>query len=186
MLPGDFVMALRILAALVFVTAAAGKMRHWLAFQGVVANYRLLPEGLILPVARALPVAEFVIGGALLTRWSAPGAEVAAAALLAVFGLAMGVNILRGRPHIDCGCFQSTLKQTLRWRLVARNAALAALLVVDLASPTATPDAWSAVNGALGGVALFIVWQGLNTLWAIVPAFGRPRAPAHAHSEEST
>jgi hypothetical protein len=190
--PPDIGIAIRVMTAMIFISAAAGKMRHWLAFQGVVANYRLLPDFLIRPVAYALPPLEVAIGSSLLTTWASPWlspwAELAAASMLSVFAIAMGVNLLRGRPHIDCGCFQSTLKQTLRWPLVARNGVMVLLLlgIAVTRDQTGGADSWSVLNGLLGAVGLFMVWQCLNTLWSIVPSFRLSRAPLHAHSEEST
>ena len=52
---------------------------------------------------------------------ASPGLALVAMALLALFAAAMAINIRRGRDHIDCGCGQSFLRQTLSWMLVARN-----------------------------------------------------------------
>ena len=162
----DAVIAIRTLIALVFVSAAIGKMRNWPIFQGVVANYRLLPQVLVGPVTTVLPPAEAAIGAALPTGLWAPWTEAAAALLLGVFAVAMGINLLRGRRHIDCGCFQSTLKQPLSWTLVSRNALLALLLVAAGAAPSGRADAWAVANGLLAGGALFVVLQSFNALWA--------------------
>jgi len=170
----DAVIAIRILSALVFMTAAIGKMRSWPIFHGVVANYRLLPQVLVAPVTYVLPPAEAAIGATLPTGLCAPWAEAAAALLLGVFAVAMGINLWRGRRQIDCGCFQGTLKQPLSWTLVSRNALLALLLVAAGAAPAGRADAWTAVNGLLAGGALFVVLQSLNALWAITAAV-RPR-----------
>jgi uncharacterized membrane protein YphA (DoxX/SURF4 family) len=187
----DIGIAIRVMTALVFISAALGKMTHWPEFEGVVANYRLLPDSLVRGVAYALPPLEIMIGLGLLSAWATPWIELAAASLLTLFAVAMAVNLWRGRPHIDCGCFQSTLRQTLRWSLVARNLSMVLLLGIALVCVRTRADAWSAINGLLGGAALFVVLQSLNTLWAvprtgvprvIVPA-GRPRAVPHAHSE---
>jgi hypothetical protein len=169
----DAVIAIRTLIALVFLSAAIGKMRSWPIFQGVVANYRLLPQVLVGPVTYALPPAEAAIGAILPTGLLAPWAEGAAALLLAAFAVAIGINLLRGRRHIDCGCFQSTLKQPLRWTLVSRNVLLA-LLAAAAAAPSGRPDGWTLVNGLLAGGALFVVLQSLNALWAVIPAVRRP------------
>jgi hypothetical protein len=166
----DAVIAIRTLIALVFMNAAIGKMRNWPIFQGIVANYRLLPQFLVGPVTYVLPPAEAAIGAILATGLFAPWAEAAAALLLGVFAVAMGINLLRGRRHIDCGCFQSTLKQPLSWTLVSRNALLALLLVAAGAAPSGRSDAWALVNGLLAGGALFVVLQSLNALWAIIAA----------------
>jgi Methylamine utilisation protein MauE len=175
-IPADAAIAIRTVIALVFLSAALGKFRHWRVFQGVVANYRLLPRPLIAPVAYLLPPLEAVIGTALLTGRIDPWTEFAAAVVLAAFAAAMGANLLRGRRYIDCGCFQGTLKQTLRWRLVARNAVMVSLLGLVVAIPASPIDGWAVVNGLLAGCAIFVVVQSLNTLWAIRrPAVRQPR-----------
>jgi Methylamine utilisation protein MauE len=171
--PGAAV-AIRVTLALVFLNAAAGKMRHWLVFQGVVANYRLLPGVLVRPFAHMLPPLEALVGVLLLCNALSPWPEIAAAALLIVFATAMAVNLFRGRRQIDCGCFQNSL-QTLRWRLVARNLAMVLLLAAAAVAGHGVSNAWTVLNGVLAGAALFIVVECLNALWAILPAF----RPAH-------
>jgi hypothetical protein len=142
----DILISIRWLMALVFMTAAVGKMRHWSEFSGVLANYRLLPTLLVKPIAYVLPPVEAALSVALLAAGRSFVPVLTAMALLALFGAAMAINLTRGRRAIDCGCFQTHLKQTLRWALVARNAVLVGLLGVltaplGLASPhTASPS----------------------------------------------
>jgi uncharacterized membrane protein YphA (DoxX/SURF4 family) len=166
----EIALAIRLLLALVFLTAAFGKIRHRLAFQGVVVNYRLLPEIAVPAFALLLPLVEAAVAGALLFAppfWP----EVSAAILLVVFAAAMAINIWRGRRHIDCGCFQSALKQTLSWILVARNAGLALLLAVPAAvSEGALPES-GAVESLLISSVLFVLLQSMNILWSVVPAW---------------
>jgi hypothetical protein len=166
--------AVRTLIALVYLTAAIGKMRHWAVFQGVVANYRLLPDVLVAPFAYWLPPFEALLGAALLFGWLSPWAELAAASLLLVFAAAMGINLKRGRQHIDCGCFQSVLKQRLSWTLVVRNGVLALLLGFALLTIRAAADLRMTMDGLLAGGVLFVILQSLNILWGIVPAWRRP------------
>jgi hypothetical protein len=147
------VMAIRILAALVFLRAAAAKWRSPAAFEGVVGNYDLLPRALVAPVAAVLPVAEALIAAALLVPLALRARpESAAAALLVVFAIAMGVNLARGRTRIDCGCGDPRAGQTLRPSLVVRNLALAALLVVAGLAPVgqASPGGWLIAAAAAG------------------------------------
>lgn len=172
----EFITAVRIAAALIFFTAAVGKMRNWRTFEGVVANYRLLPGPLARVVAWLLPPTEVSLAVALLC--GVPGSELAAGALLSVFGAAMAINLWRGRTHIDCGCFDATLRQPLRWALVLRNAVLVVMLVAAARSRD-TAGAWdfvtrdfaTLIQGVLGGAALFIVVQCANALTAL-PARG--------------
>jgi uncharacterized membrane protein YphA (DoxX/SURF4 family) len=139
----EIAVAVRTLTGLVFICAAYGKFVHATVFRGVLANYRLLPDGLIGMVAAALPALEAVLGAALLLGIATPWAEATAGALLVMFAAAMGINLIRGRRDIDCGCFQSTLRQTLNWTLVARNLVMALMLGLAAASAQGPLDAWA-------------------------------------------
>jgi uncharacterized membrane protein YphA (DoxX/SURF4 family) len=170
----EFLAAVRTLVGFVFLSAAIGKFRHWLAFRGVVANYRLLPEWLVPTVAYVLPLVESAIGVLLLSGLRTRVADAAAIGLLLVFALAMAVNVLRGRAHIDCGCFQSALRQPLSWILVLRNAVLAALLGTAAVSVAGVAGPADRFGGLLAGGALFVVLQRLNLRWSLASAGARP------------
>jgi len=161
----------RICVGLVFVAAATHKAQHWRIFSGVVANYRLLPRALALPVAALLPPVELMLGLLLLSAQFRPFAEFATIGLLALFAAAMAINIRRGRVEIDCGCGQSVLKQTLRWALVWRNGALAALLVPSLAE--AGPASMAMLlTGVAAGLGFFLLYLALN-IFAALPGARR-------------
>ena len=168
----EVAVAVRTLVALVFLTASLGKIRHWVIFQGVIANYRLLPDALVRPAADLLPPLEALVGILLLLGLATPWAEASAAVLLLIFAAAMGVNLLRGRRDIDCGCFQSALKQTLSGTLVFRNVVLAVLLGIAVV-PSDRLTLPAAIDGYLVGGVLFIILQSLTILWSIVPAWRR-------------
>jgi uncharacterized membrane protein YphA (DoxX/SURF4 family) len=168
-----FALAIRMLVSLVFLTAAYGKLRHGTPFQGVVANYRLLPDAMVVPAAYLIPPIELLLGATLLLGVAFPWPELGAATLLLLFALAMAINLRRGRRHIDCGCFQSALKQTLSWTLVMRNVVLALLMGAALLSNAAPRDLLALVNGYLAGAVLFIILQALGILWSISPAWLR-------------
>jgi hypothetical protein len=168
-----FALAIRTLVSLVFLTAAYGKFRHGMAFRGVVANYRLLPDAMVPPAAYLIPPVELLLGATLLAGLAFPWPELGAAALLLLFALAMGINLRRGRRHIDCGCFQSALKQTLSRTLVMRNLVLALLMGAALLSNDAPHDLLALMNGYLAGAVLFIIIQALGILWSISPAWRR-------------
>src|SRR5918992_5462755 len=97
----------RLVLAAVFGAAAVTKLRALEAFVGVVHNYRMLPESLVRLVAYLLPPFEAVIAMGLLVEQTRPYAAAAAAGLLVIFAVAMGINLVRGRRDIDCGCFAS-------------------------------------------------------------------------------
>jgi hypothetical protein len=164
----------RICVGLVFVLAATQKARHWRILSGVIANYRLLPRILVIPAAALLPPLEMIVGLLLLFAMTMPWTLLAAIILLAAFAAAMMINLKRGRAHIDCGCGQSFLKQTLSWTLVMRNAVLAALLLPSLAM-TGPMTLSAALTGVSAGLAFFLLYLLLNALLAL------PRPDARGH-----
>lgn len=166
----ELALAVRVLVALIFLTAALGKVRHRLAFLGVVANYRLLPPVAAPVFALLLPPVEIAVAASLLFL-PAPWPELLAAVLLLLFAAAMAINIGRGRRHIDCGCFQSTLKQTLSWTLVARNVGLALLMVVPITIPAASLSESAVWEAWMAGTVMFVLLQTLNILWSVMPAW---------------
>jgi hypothetical protein len=114
---------------LVFLAGAWSKLRARETFEGVVYNYRLLPEFAVRPASYLLPVAELAVGLGVAYTPTRPYAAVGAVLLLAVFNIAIGTNLARGRREIDCGCFSSVLKQRLSGGLIVRNTALMGLAV---------------------------------------------------------
>ena len=168
----EVALAVRTLLALVFLTAGIGKFRNMLVFQGVVVNYRLLPEKWAAPFALGLPVVEIIVAAGLLF---APSSWVdgSAAFLLLLFAGAMAINIRRGRRHIDCGCFQSAHRQTLNGVLVARNVGLAGLLAVPALAPVGRLSPLGAAEALATGTVLFVLLQSLNVLWSVTPSWRR-------------
>lgn len=137
---------------LLLVGAALPKLRHCEEFFGVVRNFRLMPEPLARPFAAMLPWLELGIAMSLVFPATAPFAAGAAGGLLVVFGIAIAINVARGRTAIDCGCFRNGMKQKLNWLLVGRNAGLAlAAFALAWALPI-TPVA-SLLDLIIGGAA---------------------------------
>ncbi len=89
---------------LVLAVSAVSKLQRPDEFQGVVANYRLLPSFLVAPFARLLPWLEMACAVALLVPPLRAVAAYVAAGLFVMFALAIAINVGRGRTHIDCGC----------------------------------------------------------------------------------
>lgn len=128
-------LAFRFILAFVFLAAAVPKLAGRREFQRAVANFGLLPRRLVGPVAAVLPPMELVCAAALLVGFAVTPIALAAAVLLILFGLAIAVNLARGR-QIDCGCSGSVAPRTISWELVAGDLALAAMaLVAALANP---------------------------------------------------
>ena len=164
----------RVCVGLILITAAVQKFGHWRILSGVISNYRLLPRMLVAPAAALLPPLELALGLLLLAGVAQGWAALGTVLLLAVFAAAMAINLRRGRTHIDCGCGQSFLAQTLSWTLVARNAVLATLLLPSLA--VAVPMILSAtLTGAGAGFAFFLLYL----LFNVLSALPRPEVRGH-------
>ncbi len=123
----------------IFLAGAHAKWRERHVFVAVVQAYGLLPVPLVTVFSFCVMLAEFGVGLALWWPPLWPVAQLAGVALLAVVTGAVGVNLLRGRTDIDCGCGGASGDQQLSWALVGRNAVLA-LFLAAAASPAAARD----------------------------------------------
>lgn len=162
--------ALALLIALVFAGAAIGKLTAWSELPGVVQNFRVLPHPLILPVAVVLPLLEIAITVGMLIKDTRSLAAASAALLFAVFGVALAINLSRGRRHIDCGCFRSDLKQPVSIAVILRNTllALCALLLLRGGGAEALSPFARAIAVA-GGVTLFLCYLSVGLLFQAPP-----------------
>ncbi|MEZ5500245.1 MAG: MauE/DoxX family redox-associated membrane protein [Steroidobacteraceae bacterium] len=109
------------LAAL-FALACWHKLRAPAAFAASLNGYHLLPQRLVPAATAAIIACE-----ATATIGIAIGNTLAmglALALLALYTLAIAVNLARGRRDIDCGCAGPAMRQTLSHWLLVRNALL--------------------------------------------------------------
>jgi hypothetical protein len=152
----DPVLALvvRVGGALLLASAARHKLRDREGFRAALGGYGLLPERSVPLAADLLVAGELAIGLALLAT---PRAGIAAAALLALYAGAVGVNLARGRRHIDCGC--GGAPQPLSAWLVARNVVLAAAFAASaLPVYERALVALDAVSVAGGVAALALSW----------------------------
>jgi len=168
----SILIASRVLGALVFGMAVLGKLYHRDEFVGLVANYRLVPEPLVPVVARLVVALETVVVLSLATGVGLAASAGLAVILLCGFAVAMTINLVRGRQEIDCGCFQSALRQRLSVALIVRNMALTAAilplietgarsarLVPLLGGEMQSASLLQVLDGVAGGIVLFVLYQ---------------------------
>jgi hypothetical protein len=144
----------RVGLAVLFGSAALHKLRDLHAFRVTLGDYQLVPWVLTGVAAPGLVAAEAGTSLALLVLGGRPGPFVAAAGLLAVYTLAIAINLARGRRDIDCGCHGPALHVELGGGLVARNLAVLALAGLGLLPVTPRPLAALDAVTVAGAVAV--------------------------------
>jgi hypothetical protein len=167
-------LVLRTALGLLFAVSAGHKVQDLARFRATLGEYRLLPVGVVAPAALLVVAAE---GGLVAALAVARGPGLAgAAALLLVYAAAVGVNLARGRRHIDCGCAGPAARRPIGGWLVARNAVVAAAALAALGPAGTRPLVWVDGLTVAGGVAvLAAVWTALDRLSAQAPALARLR-----------
>lgn len=143
-------MALAGCFALILFAAAWHKLADGLMFEAALDAYQLLPGALTAVFARALPIAEAVVGIGLLVPATRNAALPAFAVLMAIYAAAMAINLLRGRSQIDCGCGAEV--HLLSWALVARNAVLSLTALALCRTSVAREFDWLDGVTLIGGV----------------------------------
>jgi hypothetical protein len=138
----------------VFVRAVWHKVSDFAVFKAIFADYGILPQSLIAPLSLVLVLVEIAIVAGLIVPVTRQAAAIGAAGLLVIYGVAIATNLRRGRYTIDCGCGGSG--QGLSWFLVARNAVLAGVAALAIASPLTRE--LSATDAVVLGLSVITVW----------------------------
>lgn len=158
----------------VLAMAAAHKFAAPARFAEQLAAYALLPPALVAPAARALPFLEALLALALLLPATRAAAGIGAAVLLAGYGGAIALNLLRGRRDIDCGCSGPGLERPLSPALLGRNALLAGIGLLAAAEPLARPLAWFDLFVIVAASAtLLLLYAAVEGLQANAPRLAR-------------
>jgi hypothetical protein len=167
---------LRCLLALLFAGAAWHKLADLTAFRIVLHDYRVLPPALVTPATALVVVTEVALALALPWAGAAPTAPWIAIALLAVYAIAIAINLARGRRTLECGCAPSAYRQPLSEWLLLRNAALigaAAFTLLPTSSRAWAELDWLTVAGAVTTGAM--TWTAAQRLLAL--ATSAPTVP---------
>lgn len=115
--------------ALLFVTTFISKIIHWKEHKQTMASYKILPAKVISISLLFFLINEAVIAfSALLVGWR-PFNGILATILLLIYTLAIGINLLRGRRDLACGCGGVLENERLHYGLVVRNLLLITAVV---------------------------------------------------------
>ncbi len=133
-----FFSILGISLALLFTQAAWGKLRFFRQFQQILHSYQLFPAATVAVTAGVIAGLEVITA---LSLWMqalwipslrSQGAWMAALLLIS-YALGMGINLLRHRRQLDCGChLHAGQSQPITWFLVGRNLIVAAITLTLL------------------------------------------------------
>ena len=142
------------LLAAIFAVALRHKVVAWPRFKASFAAYKIVPDALVGLVAGGLVIAESIaLIGLLLLQ---PLGLLLGGGLLAIYAMAIGINVARGRRHIDCGCGDEPTPVSLI--LIVRNAVLISLAIT----------AYTLQPGLQG----LSMWTAIVALSAVLVAFG--------------
>jgi hypothetical protein len=166
--------------ALLLASAAAHKLRSLAHFSEIFAAYRLLPDVPSRRVAWLIPCFELIVAGALLWAPSRRMGAACAAAVLAAYASAMGLNLLRGRRDLDCGCGAPQHRRAISAWMVWRNLVLAAAVAIA-ALPWSdrrcnSTDLLTIGGGLIVGITLYALLERL--LGDVAPRAALLRSPS--------
>ncbi len=169
-------LTLRTAFALLFVVAAVHKLRDLPRFRATVAEYRLVPRATAALAAAIVVAVEAAVAVALVVPALRAAGLVTAAAVLLVYAAAIGVNLVRGRRDLDCGCAGPALRRPISEALVARNAVLAGAALAGLAPVHARPLLWlDGMTVAAATAALAALYGAVDRMTANAPGLARLR-----------
>lgn len=120
----------RAIVGLLLIIGGVGKGINLREFKQIIYAYNLIPAPLVGMFSYSLPWIEMITGIALLLKVLSPFAEFIAVGLFLIFAIAVGINLLRGRREIPCGCFSGRVEK-LSWLIVSRNMMLSGLALLS-------------------------------------------------------
>lgn len=153
--------AVRSALAALLLAGAWHKLRDRASFRQAIEDYRLLPSIAVPAAALLLPLAE--AAAAVTALLGSRFGLAAIAGLLLLYAAGIGINLQRGRRHIDCGCFAfGKTGQAIGPFMVWRNILLAAFaLLVAQADVGARPLLWLDWFGLAAAVASAAILYGI-------------------------
>jgi peroxiredoxin len=151
---GSIALGARIVLALVFGTAAAGKFADQSGTRRALADFGA-PNGSLKGLGLLLPLAELATAVALLFQPSARLGALSAAILLALFIAGIARAMARGEAP-DCHCFGQISSSPAGPRTLARNGVLIVPAIFLVAyGPGTSIDAWVSARSTAELVAFF-------------------------------
>jgi uncharacterized membrane protein YphA (DoxX/SURF4 family) len=121
-----------VLVAFVFAHAATHKVLDYTRHVAIVADYRVMPAWFVPLLAPLVIVLEFTAAILVLFPATRPMGLILAAGLLLAYLFSIGMNLLRGRTSIDCGCGWGSQAHPISGWLLIRNLLFIAITLMAL------------------------------------------------------
>jgi hypothetical protein len=118
---------LRTFIGLVLFSTAVGKLLDVRGFARILGSYQALPEGSLLPLALAIPIAELALSIWLFSGRQLAGAALTSAAMHLVYAGWSAGGVMRGLKLPNCGCVGIFLARPLGWSTVAEDLVIVGL-----------------------------------------------------------
>jgi len=165
-------LTLRLALALLWLAAARHKLRDPQRFRDALAGFELVPAAAVRTFAALVTALELGLGLGLLLPDAGAAPALATGALLALYALAIVVNLARGRRALDCGC--GARPQPLGEGLVVRNVVLVPFALLAALPANGRALVWvDAATIAGGAAALAALYAAAD---AALANASRPRA----------
>jgi hypothetical protein len=156
--------------ALLFGLASYGKLSAFRVFCVTLEEYQLIPVKLVTVVAAVVTGLEVLISLGAFWQPVAQFAMFAASLLLSMYAAAIGINLVRGRRDIDCGCTGPARRQLLSGWLLLRNTGLILVGLLGAAVPSERiVVAADLVLVALALIAVMAIYAAINQLMVNAP-----------------
>jgi hypothetical protein len=165
--------------SLLFAVAAMHKIKSPLVFRTAMQEYRLLPPVFLVPASMLVMISETLAAALALIPATRPIGLSIMTVLLFIYAAGIGINLLRGRRDIDCGCNGPASKQMLSWWLVARNLLFLGLILLAMQPTNGRQFLWLDSLTVLFGVMVASgLYLSLNRLLAQAPGITGMRGTA--------
>ena len=174
-----FTIIVSICMSLMFAFAAVHKLKAVAVFKATMDEYQLVPRMLSGVIAVVLIVAELLAAILVLVPAVRTTGFMIMASLLLIYTAGIGINLLRGRRDIDCGCSGPASRHELSGWLVLRNLVLLSLVLLAANPLTQRPMNWLDVVVVLFSVMVASgLYMGMNQLLAQAPRLAALRTGA--------
>lgn len=140
-------------------------------------EYRLLPPLFLAPASITVMISETLAAALALIPAARTVGLAIMAVLLIIYATVIGINLLRGRRDIDCGCNGPASRQTLSWWLVTRNLLFLGLVLTAMQPTSGRQFVWLDGFTVLFGVLVVSgLYLSLNQLLAQAPRMNSVRS----------